>query len=186
MGWTEELGAAAKTGRGLSVLNVRFTQMTRALVAILDFLLRQQKRAGLLISIDRPHTFINRLLEKHGVPQERLMYLDTVTNLSGEPAIDSDKLELLASPFCVNFLTTFRDCHSTKAAASGAGFILVDNLCALSTYMTEECVEKLIMMLGDLHTDCLIVLDKDRHSWLFDALVKRGASEINLGDAICI
>jgi hypothetical protein len=186
MEWTEVLAASEGTERHLSVLNVRFTQMTKALVAVLDFLLRRQKRAGLLISIDRPHAFISRLLEKHGIPQETLMYLDTVTNLSGEPAIDSEKLELLASPFCINFLTSFRDCHSTKAMASGGGFILVDNLCALSTYMTEECVEKLIAMLGELKTECLIVLDKDRHGWLFDALVKRGASEIDLGDTICV
>ena len=187
MAWEETIKANVSGKRGLFLVNVKYTMMTRALVELLDYLLRERRQAGALISIDRPHTFVTRLLEKHNIPGDRLVFLDAITNISGEPALASEMLGLLASPFCINFLNGFTSCHAAKMAASPSGFILMDNLAALSPYMTESCIQKFVGILKSLETECIIVLDKEMHRSLFDFLVMSGASEISVkGDAIPI
>jgi hypothetical protein len=86
---------------------------------------------------------------------------------------------MLASPFCINFLNGFTQCHASRLAASSGGFVLMDNLASLVPYMTEACIRKFIGILQGLETECIIVLDKQRHRSLFDMLSAGGAKEIN-------
>jgi hypothetical protein len=185
MNLQQTLQPSAREESGLFVINVKYTMMTNALVSVLGYLLRDKRQTGALVSIDRPHTYVSKLLEKHAIPQDRLMFLDAVTNLSGEASLPNEKIELLSSPFCINFLTTFVSTHCAQAIASRSGFIMMDNLSALMPYMTEACVEKLIGIIESMQTRCIIVLDKDQHKGLFDIVIKHGAKEISItGDSI--
>jgi hypothetical protein len=187
MSWEEAIKENVSGRKGLFLINVKYTMMTRALVDLLVHLLKEKRQSGVLISIDRPHTFVSKLMEKHEIPADGLVFVDAVTNISGEPTLSSDKLDLLASPFCINFLTGFVQCHASKLAASSSGFVLMDNLAALAPYMTESCIKRFLGILQSLDTECIIVLDKERHRFLFDILMTTGASEIQMaGGAISI
>jgi hypothetical protein len=178
MSWNETIAQNVHGKRGLYIVDVKFTMMTKALVELLVHLLKVKGQAGVLISIDRPYLFVNKLMEKHKIPAGKLVFVDAVTNISGEPAMATEKLDLLASPFCINFLNGFTHCHASKMAASSGGFVLMDNLAALLPYMTEECIKRFIGILQNLETECIIVLDKERHRSLFDMLSAGGAREI--------
>jgi hypothetical protein len=187
MAWAGILDSAVSGKRGLFIVNIRYNMMTKALVGILDHLLRVNGQPGALISIERPHIFVSKLMEKHGIPTDKLVYLDAVTNISGEPGVASESLDLLASPFCVNFMSGFTTCHAAKVAVSSRGFILMDNLAALAPYMSEACIDRFVGLLKSLDTECIIVLDKDKHRSLFDILMNNGATELTMTDnAICI
>jgi hypothetical protein len=178
MAWEETITHNVSGRKGLFLVDIKFTMMTRALVELLDHLLKEKKQSGVLISIDRPHVFVSKLMEKRGIPAEKLVFVDAVTNISGEPAMSTEKLDLLASPFCINFLNGFAQCHASKLTESSNGFVLLDNLAALLPYMTEACIKKFIGILQNLDTECIIVLDKERHRPLFDMLSAGGAKEI--------
>jgi len=178
MAWEETIDRNVAGRKGLFLVDVRFTMMAKTLVDLLLHLLKEKGRSGVLISIDRPHVFVTKLMEKHHIPAEKLAFVDAVTNISGEPALSSEKLELLASPFCVNFLSGFAHCHASRLAEPSAGFVLLDNLAALGPYMTESCIKRFVGMLQNLDTECIIVLDKQRHRPLFDMLTASGAKEI--------
>ena len=178
MSWNETIAHNVFGKKGLYIVDVRFTMMTKVLVELLVHLLKEKGQAGVLISVDRPYVFVSRLMEKHKIPAGKLVFVDAVTNISGEPALSTEKLDLLASPFCINFLSGFTQCHASKMAASSGGFVLLDNLAALLPYMTEECIKKFVGILQNLDTECIIVLDKERHRPLFDMLSAGGAREI--------
>jgi hypothetical protein len=185
MSWAEALQRSAPGNEGLFVINVRHTMMTRALVDILRHLLNEREETGVVFSVDRPSTYLSQLLEHQGIVQDRLMFLDAVTRISGEDVPPTDKLELITSPFCVNLLTEFVSCHSSKVAASRRGFVVVDNLGALKPYLTNPCVERLVQTLKNLGGGvpgfrCIFVMDKEAHPELHDVVMRNGAKEVSV------
>lgn len=170
---------------GIFVLDVKCTQMTRTLVDVLRHLLGEREEAGVVFSVDRPSAFLSRLLEHQGVPQDRLLYLDAVTNISGEGSAQDDKLELFSSPFCVNLFSEFVSCHSDKVAAGRKGFVVVDNLGALKPYMTIPCVERMVNALaalgqGNPDFKCIFVMDRSSTPELYDIVLRHGGKEVSL------
>jgi hypothetical protein len=168
---------------GVFVLDVKCTQMTRVLVDILRHLTGEKDGSGVVFSVDRPSAFLSRLLERQGVPQDRLLYLDAVTGISGEEPGRVDRLELFSSPFCVNLFSEFVSCHSEKVAAGSKGFVVVDNLGALKPYMTNPCVERMVGALTRLGGDapgfkCIFVMDRGSTPELYDIVVRHGAKEV--------
>ncbi len=185
MGSMAEFRKTASGVGGVYVLDVKCTQMTRTLVEVLRHLLNEREESGVVFSVDRPSAFLSRLLERQGVPQDRLLYLDAVTNISGEGFAQNDKLELFSSPFCVSLFTEFVSCHSDKVAAGRNGFVVVDNLSALKPYMTNPCVERMVNALatlgqGNPDFKCIFVMDKGSTPELYDIVMRHGAQEVSL------
>jgi|GEM_PF-1972198 len=176
---------AASGAGGVLVLDVKCTQMTRVLVDILRHLITEREEAGVVFSVDRPSAFLSRLLEHQGIPQDRLLYLDAVTNISGESFDQEGKLELFSSPFCVNLFSEFVSCHSEKVAGGRKGFVVVDNLGALRPYMTNPCVERIVGALttlggGDAGFKSIFVMDKGSTPELYDIVMRLGGREVPL------
>ncbi len=168
---------------GIFVLDVKCTMMTRALVDILRLLVNEKAESGVVFSVDRPSAFLSRLLEHQGVSQDRLLYLDAVTNISGEDLGRPEKLELFSSPFCVNLFSEFVNCHSDKVAAGRKGFVVVDNLGALRPYMTNPCVERMVNALAKLGEGspgfkCIFVMDRGSTPELYEIVLRHGAREV--------
>jgi len=180
-----EFRKTAANAGGVYILDVKCTQMTRTLVDVLRHLLNEREESGVLFSVDRPSAFLSRLLERQGVPQDRLLYLDAVTNISGEGFAQNDKLELFSSPFCINLFSEFVSCHSDRVATGRKGFVIVDNLGALKPYMTNPCVERMVGALKTLGRDnpdfkCIFVMDKSSAPELYDIVVRHGGREVCL------
>ena len=172
-------------GQGLVVCSVRYPMISKVMVELLEALLRGAGLAGAILSIDRPHTYISHLLEKRGVPQEKLVYIDAVTRISGEAPPSTGGSELLPAPFCVNILSDFMTVCGPKIAEKRAGFLLVDNLSALTPYVSEECMRRFLENLVQLGRQvpglrCVFVLDRQSHSHLYELLKKMGAREVSI------
>ena len=175
----------ASSAGGVYILDVKCTQMTRTLVDVLRHLLNEREESGVVFSVDRPSAFLSRMLEHQGVPQDKLLYMDAVTNISGEGSAPNDKLELFSSPFCINLFSEFVSCHSDKVADGKKGFVIVDNLGALQPYMTNPCVERMVKALKGLggdspHFKCIFVMDKSSTPELYEIVKRHGAEEVSL------
>ncbi len=172
-------------GEGLVVCCVRYPMIARAMVELLRALLNDQERGGVVVSIDRPSDYIFRLLERHGVPQERVLYIDAVARISGETLPRRAGAEELATPFCLNLLTDFAAVCGPRIKERSTGFLLVDNLSALAPYVSEEClrrfIESLVALSGSVPgLKCIFVLDRECHRSLYEMVRRMGAREVSL------
>ena len=164
--------------KGLILISVAYPKMVRAIVDILTILLKEKNLSGIFISLDRPHTYIARILEKRGVPQEKLTYIDTVIGISGEKSGAEDNLVQLTSPFCINILSDVFSPDFFEKRDSKPGFIVVDNLSALRAFVSDPCIERFLKDLNDVRgllteSRCFIVMDKTACPDLY-AMIKKG------------
>jgi hypothetical protein len=170
---------------GILLINVRSVRMMKLMVDILRTLLKDMQQKGVVLTIDRPHTYIQKLLEKQGIPQDKLMYLDAVLNISGEKTHAESNLELLSSPFCVNLLYEAFSSENCRETIKRSGFIFVDNLSVLQTYVTDNCIENFLNTVKKLGENagsmkCILFIDREAHTALFDIVKKIGAREVEL------
>ena len=164
--------------RGLILVSVAYPKMVKAIIDILTILLQEKNLSGIFISLDRPHTYIARILEKRGVPQGNLTYIDTVIGISGEKSRSEDNLVQLTSPFCMNIMADVFSPDFFEKRDFKPGFIVVDNLGALRAFVPDSCIERFLKDLNDVNSlmaesRCFIVMDKTACPDLYE-LIKKG------------
>ncbi|MEM4728552.1 MAG: hypothetical protein QXH42_02160 [Thermoplasmata archaeon] len=171
-------------GEGFVVCPVRFPMISKVMVGILDKLLRQTQGIGAVLSLDRPHSYISRLLERNGIPQDRILYIDAVMGISGESPEPDGGAEMLPAPFCINILSDFINVCGPRFSEKRPGFLLIDNLSALTSYVSEECLKRFLESLVVLSRQtpglrCVFVLDKDAHPRIYEMVRAMGAREVS-------
>lgn len=162
------------------LFNVRCTQTVRTVVKLLEILIKEMDRQGVILSIDRPHSYLRKLLEKHNIPQDKLMYLDAVMNISGDRPAPDRNLEMLSSPFCVNLIYETFVSRGMTETTTASGFLLFDNITSLRTYLTDSCIESFLGRLQKTGAEkcgivSIIVMDKEACPGLYSTIQKLGA-----------
>ena len=134
----------------------KYTERTRVNLILLKFFLAEMNMRGIFITIDRPHQYIEYLLKLHGIPQEKLLYIDVVSRLSGEVFLNDDSnVFFMDGPYEVGFLDKVMDgCCESEPVIGGIpknyvnlkemDFILVDDIAALSKYLDDDGIKQFI------------------------------------------
>jgi hypothetical protein len=138
------------------LLTCRFTKVMKLNMLILRLFLQGRKEKGIYVSIDRPHSYTQHNLKALCVPQDGLIYIDTISKLTGQRAEDT-QVRFLADGFTLPLLD---DLFSRAFLAEGAqrhfvkmeelNFILLDNVQVLIQYLTMERAQRILIGLGDL------------------------------------
>jgi len=171
--------------RGFILVTIATPKMLRVIIDILTVLLREEHKSGIVISVDRPHSYLARLLEKRGVPQDNLTYIDTVIGISGEALGSESNLVQLASPFCMSILSNVFSTGLYDKKDTYPGFIVVDNVGALKSFVSDSCIERFLKELNDVKEmmaggKCIIVMDKTAHPDLYEMIKKSDVREVAL------
>ncbi|MCK5309555.1 MAG: hypothetical protein KAJ64_02820, partial [Thermoplasmata archaeon] len=134
----------------------KYTERTRVNLILLKFFLEEMNMRGIFITIDRPHQYIEYLLNLHGISQKKLIYIDVVSHLSGEIKLfDDSNVFFMDGPYEVGFLDDVMDgCYEPDSVAGSIpknyvnlkemDFILVDDIAALSKYLDDDGIKKFI------------------------------------------
>ena len=133
----------------------KYTERTRVNLVLLKFFLTEMNMRGIFITIDRPHQYIEYLLKLHGIPQDKLLYIDVVSQLSGEIRLnDEHNVFFMDGPYEVGFLDkAMNGCESESAIGDVSknyvnlkemDFILVDDIAALSKYLDDDGIKQFI------------------------------------------
>jgi len=138
----EPLLAAGKGG--MVLMDTKGPMMVRTTVGLLDVLLKGRDLSGLMVLTDRPYMFVSRLLDKQGIPQGKLRYLDAVSGISGEEPAEACNLETLSSPFCGSLVHEVFVSSGMGSTVRELGFVLVDNLNSLSTLVSDRCIHSFL------------------------------------------
>jgi len=134
----------------------RFTKVMKLNMLILRLCLQGRREKGIYVSIDRPHSYTQHNLKALGVQQDGLIYIDTISRLTGQRAEDSQvrfltdgfTLPLLDDLFSRAFLAEGVQKHFVKM--EDLNFILLDNVQVMTQYLSMEKAQRILIGLGDL------------------------------------
>ena len=151
------------------LLTSNYVYLNKVSIAILKLLLEKKKLKGVYIAVDRPYTYTSRLLEKHGVSQENLYFLDAVSNISSETVAKAKNAELIDGPFCSYLLEeALGRLTNNGGRLADVDFIFLDNLTVMLNYMDDKCLygflgQFVIKLAKEGLTLTLTMVDKEAH-----------------------
>ena len=168
------------------LLTSNYVYLNKVSIALLKLLLDKQKLKGVYIAVDRPYTYTSRLLEKHGVPQDKLFFLDAVSNISAEKVTKSKNAEFVDGPFC-SFLIEEALAKLTNNGGmhQDVDFIFLDNLTVMLTYMGDKCLygflgQFVIKLAKSGRTLTLTMVDKDAHPKVYAMAKEHSDVEVEI------
>jgi KaiC/GvpD/RAD55 family RecA-like ATPase len=124
------------------LINVGAEDYVGTNVAILKALADNNKLPGVYITVNKPYTAMERLLEKEGVDTKNIYFIDCVTKMSGgEPGAGGKNVFFLDTP---QNLTGLGVAMSEAITVMGEGdkFLLMDSLSTLLIYHSVGTVAK--------------------------------------------
>jgi hypothetical protein len=176
-----------KEGSKKVLVTLRTVIMRRIMVRALKFFLEKRKADGILVTMGTPYTSIKRLLKKHGIPDERLIYIDTVTGISNEKVVKDKSVMFLEDPFYPDIIK-----NAIKEAMVGNNgrkneFLIIDEISVLLNYIPWHSIEELLLQImpknGVQDIISIVLLDKIAHPSLYDRCSKICHDEIEVDRA---
>ena len=176
----------------------KYTERTRVNICMLKFFLHEMKLKGIFITIDRPHQYTASLLTLHGISQERLVYIDAISRISGETESNVSNVRFINGPYDMNFLDDISSISSAAGAIStqtinleDMDFILIDDISALTKYQEKEGVRKMIdsyIASIDKVKDIMapIVLDVNQNKFIYEVIVGKCDRVLLINLAKCL
>jgi len=168
------------------LLTANYIYLNKVIVCLLKYLLFIKHMKGVYIAVDRPYTYTSRLLEKQGIPQEHLFYLDAVSKISSEKFKEAKNAEQLDGPFC-SFVLEDAMARLTKSGGhcDDMNFVFLDNLTVMLSYMDEKCLygflgQFVIKLAKDGRMLTLTLVDKAAHPNVYTAAKKNCDIEIEI------
>ena len=163
-----EESLSGKEGR-IVLLSTRYPFMAPCIMALFKLLVGKQGRTTFYIGADRPQFYLKRLLMAHGVPIDNLKVIDVISGISSEEPSRSgpNGVVYIRTPFCfdvlhdvINHLEIMiktaappppgEDQASAKDHIERMkGFLILDNLTVMETYMDQDCMKTFITRLVD-------------------------------------
>lgn len=134
-------------GDAMFLIQTKYTNLVRVNLVVLKALLDEQKKSGLVITIDRPHTYLSHLMQLHQVDQKSLVFLDVISTHSSDSKGDPSAKGFTGGPFHIETLPDFLFRESKESRELGIDvskiqFIVIDNVSTLLTYNTMESIMK--------------------------------------------
>jgi hypothetical protein len=150
----------------------RTVHMSLNLLNILRFFLAKRKAGGIIFTVGRPYTFIKRLLKKHKISDERLVYLDSVTALSNERIVNNKSVVFLDGPFSPSMTKQAIDEILSRNSSWKLEFLIIDDISSLTHYSNWQSIKAFLVSLqlekGSPGITSLIMLDKTASPNLYE------------------
>jgi hypothetical protein len=185
-------------GSSIYLFNIKFTNMVRLNLVLLKVLLEEQKRKGLMITIDRPHQYLSHLMQLHALDQTDLVFIDTISGHASDTKGGAAAPEFQNGPFQIDTLPDFLyggGNGGTKSSLdmSKVEFVLIDNVSTLLTYNSMENVRRFLQKYTDIigktspnGIQTVLVMDRDLHPDLFQFVSAFSKKAINFGPDMTI
>jgi len=162
----------------------RYIYLNKLLIGLLKYLLERKGAKGIYIAVDRPYIYTSRLLEKHGVPQDNLYFLDVVSIISSEKIPKAPNVEMIESPFCMDLHNeTFQILDKIGAEKGEMNFVFLDNITVMLNYIDEECLygflgKLTIKMAEEGKMVTITIVDKDSHPKVYEMAKAKADKEV--------
>jgi hypothetical protein len=173
--------SVARTDAKRFLVSVKSGKIVHVNLTILSHFLKTRKGSGLYISIDRPHKYIELLLRKKDIPQDRLYYADIATRRAGGERGGYSILSIGGFLWLKIMTNSFEDLYIAngkkpeKIDLFDMDFVLIDNAAVLPAFNSMDSIREFFGELGNLVKDhqkmkAYIVVPKDLHPKMFETL----------------
>ena len=137
------------------LVQTKYTNLVRVNLVILKALLDDQRKNGLVITIDRPHQYLSHLMQLHQVDQKNLAFLDVISSHSSDSKGEASTKEFHGGPFHIETLPDFLFSGNAESRELGIDiskiqFIVIDNVSTLLTYNTMDSIMRFFERYGEL------------------------------------
>lgn len=173
--------SVTKTDAKRFLVSVKSGKIVHVNLTVLDHFLRTRKGSGLYMSIDRPHKYIELLLRKKQIPQEKLYYADIATRRSGGERGGYSLLTIGGFLWLKIMSNSFEDLYIANGKKPervdmyDMDFVLIDNAAVLPAFNSMDSIREFFGELGNIVKDhqkmkAYIVVPKDLHPKMFETL----------------
>jgi hypothetical protein len=185
---------AGKEGNRLLV-NTERVYLAKTNLILVEACLEELGERGVYVSIDRPYHYMSHLLRIHKVPHDGLMFIDAVTNISGERKVERDSVNFLETPFAIPRI--LKDLKVTRRGAEGnmeeidlleRDFVVIDDVSAIFYYRGvssgKRFIEDYLGAIGSsARTFTAVAVDREAHRELYEFLSTLTDRGVDMGTA---
>ena len=177
------------------LFSVSYDRIAKTNLILLRGFLEELKKKGILITVDRPHQYMEHLLRMHRINYDNLLFIDTIARFSGTNFNDNlnvGNVTVLDSPFQIDLLPALLSLNPNEVTAmdgkidiTGVDFILIDNVATMLNYndpiMVEGFLENYLNKFGSLNDFFVsLTLDRIAHSSLYQTAKRLFDREIDI------
>lgn len=177
------------------LFSVRYERIAKTNLILLRALLEELNKKGILITIDRPHQYMEHLLRMHRINYNNLLFIDTIARFSGNKLsdnLDVGNVRIMDSPFQIDLLPGLfslnqgdLDGVEDKIDITGVDFILIDNVATILNYndpnMVERFLENYMAKFSNLNNIFIsLTLDRVTHNSLYQVARRLFDKEIDI------
>ena len=133
---------------------VSYERIAKTNLILLRAFLEELNKKGILVTIDRPHQYMEHLLRMHRINYENLLFIDTIARFSGNILSDDlsvGNIRILDSPFQIDLLPGLFALNPEEQIEvegqidiTGLDFILIDNVATMLNYNDPTSVESFL------------------------------------------
>jgi len=157
---------------GQVLIDAPYTRLNIVVIGIIKYASTVLNRSVVYVSADKPYIYVKRLMAANNVPEDAVIFIDTVSNISSEPVPKEKNVEVLDNPFCMTALEKLGDAIR-KYWDEQSSIVLIDNPQTLVSYIEMDCIAdillKVVLKIGENVTS-LYVLDKNLNPELYEQL----------------
>jgi hypothetical protein len=179
------------------LFSVSYDRIAKTNLILLRALLEELNKKGILVTIDRPHQYMEHLLRMHRINYSNLLFVDTIARFSGGnfgDELDVGNVRILDSPFQIDLLPTLLSLNREDASnfegridITGVDFILIDNVATMLNYndptTVEMFIENYMKKFHNLNNILIsLVLDSITHRSLYQAARRFFDKEIDINN----
>lgn len=161
------------------LITVKIGKIVHVNLTLLSHFLEEKKEKGVYISIDRPHKYIELLLRKKKVDQDKLFYIDIATRGTGPG--NRSMLSVGGFLWLKILANTFEDIYKEKSQKVDKvnfykmDFCVMDNASVLPAYNSIDSIREFFAEFGNIVRDhanmkAFIVTPRDLHPKMFETL----------------
>ncbi|MEE9150404.1 MAG: hypothetical protein V3U20_01050 [Thermoplasmata archaeon] len=177
------------------LFSVSYERIAKTNLILLRALLEELSKKGILVTVDRPHQYMEHLLRMHRIDYNNLLFIDTIARFSGNilsDNLDIGNVRIVASPFQIDLLPGLFALNPEdvggiegKIDVTGMDFILIDNVATMLNYndpsTVESFLENYLAKFRNLNNILIsLTLDRVTHISLYQAARKLFDREINV------
>ena|GEM_PF-5752399 len=116
-------------------------------LALLGILVVEKHHRGVYITIERPYVYMQSILKLRGIPISDIIFIDTVSKLSGRVIPDDENVRFVDGPFSINLMQdvpikAIQNNVPTKTIRlPEMDFFMVDNISPIYKYASSTAIE---------------------------------------------
>jgi len=172
-----------------TLFTIRSKFNARLNIMLLKYLVNELGLKGVYICLERPSSYIEKLLRGRDVNLDNIILLDAISKVSGDQSTcEVATTELMETPFSKEFLERVLGTGTGNSVMEleDIDFVIIDSLSVMSCYIDDESLIHLLETLSESSIKTIMSLDRTCDNELYDKAKTMCDKEIKFNDDMTV